>query len=129
VAAREAAKRNQTRIKGGSNDPSNDDTLHTPHFTEKKEDTADAVPSSTSYAFESGILRLTKKDFSKWEVAFSRLDLRAELTGLAEWANQQGDRWFFAVAGALAKRNRTVKASHDKPCRTPADQDWKEAVV
>jgi hypothetical protein len=35
----------------------------------------------------------------------------------------------FAVAGALAKRNRTVKASHDKPCRTPADQDWKEAVV
>lgn len=96
----------------------------------KEEDTANAVPSSaTTYAFEDGIIRLSEKDFNKWKANFSHLDLRAELTGLAEWANQQGDRWFFAVAGALTKRNRAVKTTQDKPRRTPADQDWKEALI
>ena len=80
----------------------------------EREDTADAVPSSATYAFESGIVRLSEKDFKKWEIAFPRLDLRAELTGLSEWANQQSDRWFFALSGALAKRNRTVLEARGK---------------
>ena len=104
-----------------------------PSPSQRKEDTADAVSSPPSlpdpYAFEAGTIRLTNKDFSKWQTNFSHLDLRAELTGLAEWASQQGERWFFAVSGALAKRNREVKAARDKPRRTAADQDWKEALI
>ena len=103
---------------------------HSHSHSQREEDTANAVPSSaTTYAFESGIIRLSEKDFSKWQHAFSHLDLGAELTGLAEWANQQGSRWFFAVAGALAKRNRTVKTSLEKRRTTPAEQDWKEALA
>jgi hypothetical protein len=71
--------------------------------TEKKEDAADAAPSK--YVFESGVIRLSKKHFDKWCDAYSNLDLKAELMGLTQWAGQQPD-WFFAVSGALAKRNR-----------------------
>lgn len=73
--------------------------------TETEKDTAGAVTSI--YAFEAGIIRLTKKDFEKWKGAFSNLDLAAELIGLQKWADELGpSKWFHAVAGALAKRNR-----------------------
>lgn len=72
---------------------------------ERKEDAPDGAPSK--YFFESGVIRLSEKDFRKWKEAFSNLDLRAELIGLTQWAGQQAD-WFFAVSGALAKRNREV---------------------
>jgi len=74
----------------------------------KEEDTANAV-SPSKYAFESGCIRLTAKDLSKWEAAFTALDVRAELIGMTEWADQQGPKWFHAVAGLLAKRNRNAK--------------------
>jgi hypothetical protein len=63
-----------------------------------------------SYFFESGVIRLSRKDFEKWKDAFQRLDLKAELLALTSWAGQQGGNWFFAVSGALAKRNREQKA-------------------
>lgn len=72
---------------------------------EKEEDAPDGAPSK--YFFESGVIRLSEKDFRKWRESFSNLDLRAELIGLAQWAEQQKD-WFFAVSGALAKRNREI---------------------
>lgn len=88
----------------------------------EREDTADAVPT---YAFENGIIRLTEKDFEKWRLAFTHLDLRAELIALTDWANQQGQgKWFFAVSGALAKRNREVKAAHDKPANDANKSHW-----
>jgi hypothetical protein len=61
------------------------------------------------YFFESGAIRLSKKDFEKWKDAFQHLDLKAELLALTPWAEQQGKQWFFAVSGALAKRNREQK--------------------
>ena len=72
---------------------------------EKKEDAPDGA--SSKYFFESGVIRLSEKDFRKWKEAFSNLDLRAELIGLTQWAEHQND-WFFAVSGALAKRNREI---------------------
>lgn len=100
---------------------------------------ADAAPTNGEgrYAFETGIIRLTSKDFSKWEKAFKHLDLAAELTGLAQWAGAQGpENWFFAVSGALAKRNRELKCRADAiraggPPRplTPSGNPWPDGIV
>lgn len=104
---------------------------------EESEDAADAAPSPGKYAFEHGLIRLTAKDFSKWEKAFSYLDLRAELIALTQWAAEQGpDNWFFAVSGALAKRNRDQKfrleqARQGGPARvlTPAGNPWPDGIT
>jgi len=83
----------------------------------KKEDSEIEEPppsSATQYAFEDGIIRLSEKDFSKWQASFSCLDLRAELIGLSKWASEQQGNWFHAVKGALAKRNRTVLEARGK---------------
>jgi hypothetical protein len=90
----------------------------------KKDIPANAGSSSVSkYAFEVGIIRLTEKDFRQWQTAFSNLDLRAELTALRPWAEEQGKgRWFSAVANALAKRNREAKIAIE---RSKGDADFK----
>ena len=59
----------------------------------------------TKYVFESGIIKLTKKNYSQWKSAFSYLNLDAELVGCTGWAAKQ-EHWFPAVAGLLAKKNR-----------------------
>jgi uncharacterized protein YdaU (DUF1376 family) len=98
-----------------------------PSNLKEKEDTADAVP--TTYAFESGIIKLSEKDFNTWKASFSHLDLSAELVGLSQWAEQQGPaKWFFAVSGALAKRNRTVMAAK-KNAEQPFKWNKIEGVV
>jgi uncharacterized protein YdaU (DUF1376 family) len=74
--------------------------------SQKKDYPADAgLASKVPYAFEAGVIRLRKKDFDQWTLAFSHLDLCAELIGLAPWATQQSN-WFIAVSQALAKKNR-----------------------
>ena len=80
----------------------------------KKEEVAPSGASSTkAYAFENGIIKLNKRDFDLWSASFSHLDLRAELIALTQWAGEQRS-WFNAVSGALAKRNREVKAEKDR---------------
>lgn len=73
---------------------------------EESKTAATASPKAKPF-FESGCIKLSEVDFRKWEQAFSNLDLRAELIGLTHWASEQ-PKWFFAVSGALAKRNRDV---------------------
>lgn len=99
---------------------------------------ADAASNGNGkYEFESGIIRLTAKDFDKWQKAFSHLDLAAELTGLTKWAGDQGpENWFFAVSGALAKRNRELKKQTDLARRggpqlplTPSGNRWPEGIT
>lgn len=80
---------------------------------EREEDTANAV-SSSQYVFESGVIRLTQKDFDQWKEAYSYLDLRAELLSLTDFAQKNAEKWFFAVAGALAKRNREAKLAKER---------------
>jgi hypothetical protein len=91
------------------------------------------IPEVTKYVFESGVIRLTEKDFNNWKEAFEGLDLRAELIGLTEWAGRQDNKWFSAVSGALAKRNRelklrTVSAKTGRPL-TPSGQPWPDGIV
>lgn len=95
----------------------------------RKEDSADAAPPSNSrYAFESGIIRLSKKHFDQWRENFSHLDLGAELIALTPWADQAGpERWFHAVANALAKRNREVKSGKDNAKNGP-EFKWKSGI-
>jgi uncharacterized protein YdaU (DUF1376 family) len=94
-----------------------------------------ATTNGKAYAFENGIIRLTAKDLAKWEKAFSYLDLAAELTGLTKWAGEQGpENWFFAVSGALTKRNRDEKMRRERPANgqlrlTPSGNPWPEGIT
>ncbi|CDM56270.1 MULTISPECIES: hypothetical protein [Rhizobium] len=45
---------------------------------------------------------------AKWKKAFPHVSLEAELWGLDEWAVAQGNNWFNAVSGALAKKERSA---------------------
>jgi hypothetical protein len=85
----------------------------------KKENKDAAGAAPARYAFESGIIRLNPKDFEQWRSAFSNLDLAAELLSLSQWAESEGKNWFHAVKGALAKRNREVKAKAKQEQQQP----------
>jgi len=87
----------------------------------------------SKYFFETGCIRLTERDFRKWQDAFGNLELKAELISLAQWAGTQPD-WFFAVSGALAKRNRQIGEARKKPppqqaSLTKAQQLYREGLV
>jgi hypothetical protein len=71
-----------------------------------------SVSTNGRYAFESGVIRLTQKDFDRWKAAFNNLNLAAELESCATWAGQQTN-WFQAVSALLGKRNREAKAKID----------------
>lgn len=124
-AAKEAGLASgRTRAQRKSNDRSTVDepTLEPSNHLKKDQIAPDgATAGNGKYAFESGIIRLTAKDLAKWQKAFTYLDLAAELTGLTKWAGEQGpDNWFFAVSGALAKRNRDEKIRREKPATARA---------
>lgn len=108
------------KLKGGVKDGVNpQDKAQIPEARnqnpERKEDSpADAGSPSGRYVFESGVIRLNERDFEQWRKAFSNLDLAAELLSLSQWAESEGKNWFHAVKGALAKRNREVKAKKDQ---------------
>lgn len=80
----------------------------------EREEKPATAGSTNTYEFEDGIIKLNRRDFENWQKAFSNLDLRAELLSLSRWAESEGKNWFHAVKGALAKRNREVKAAKDK---------------
>jgi hypothetical protein len=109
----------RTRAQRKSNDRSTivEPTLEPSNHLKKDQIAPDGASSiSKTYAFEDGIIRLTEKDFSKWEQAYPQLDLRAELLSLSKWAVEQGPQdWFHAVKGALAKRNRESKERRERP--------------
>ena len=122
-----AEQRHSKRVPIAEQEQSNSDAnaeqmdTHSHSHSQRKEDTADAVP--TAYEFESGVIRLTASDFEKWKKSFSYLDLPAELLSLTEWAGTQ-PKWFFAVSGALAKRNREAKAARESPQGDANKQYW-----
>lgn len=84
--------------------------------------------SPSKYVFESGVIKLSQKNFDQWKSAFSHLDLAAELIGLTEWAGKQ-EKWFPAVSGALAKRNRQVKTEAEKQQKNPFKWNGIEGVI
>lgn len=97
------------------------------HRTNKEENSpAGAGPTSSVYAFESGVIRLKQADFDKWKLAFSHLDLAAELIGLTAWAATE-KRWFPAVSGALAKKNREIGLRLEQAKNGP-EFKWKSGI-
>jgi hypothetical protein len=87
-------------------------------------DTAAANPSNgRAYAFEAKTIRLTEKHFGDWKRAFPHVALEAELWSLDDWAGQQGKRWFAAVSGALAKKEREAVE------RTAAAREKRDAAT
>lgn len=94
-----------------------------------------ASTGNGKYKFEHGVIRLTAKDFDKWEKAYSHLDLAAELIAIEPWAAQQAN-WFHAVPGALTKKNRDLKHRADSARAggpqlplTPSGNPWPEGIV
>lgn len=73
------------------------------------DDVVAAAPSiSQDFAFEAQSIRLTPAHLEQWRKAFPHLALEAELLALDEWAGTKGNRWFAAVSGALAKKERAA---------------------
>lgn len=126
--ARHQAKAEQADSKPDANaDAIADANAHTLHTSQRREDfTADAV--SSKYAFEDGVIRLNQRDFDAWSKAFSNLDLAAELLSLSKWAESEGKNWFHALKGALAKRNREVKAAKARPAPDPNQPRWLDGI-
>jgi len=92
----------------------------------EREEKPASAGSTKAYAFEDGIIKLNQKDLETWSKAFSNLDLPAELLSLSKWAESEGKNWFHAVKGALAKRNREVKAAKEKPAAST--QKWLDGI-
>lgn len=76
-------------------------------------DASRSARGKTRYFLEAGVIRLNEPDYRRWEAAYPNLNLRGELMALARWAGEQ-DNWFFAVPGALAKRDREAKLAIEK---------------
>lgn len=65
---------------------------------------------------EAGWLRLTAEDLERWEQAFPRIDVRAELEAMASWLASPKvgrSKWFHAAASTLVKRNREGRRKAD----------------
>jgi uncharacterized protein YdaU (DUF1376 family) len=70
-------------------------------------------PAAAKYEFEEGRIRLTRRDYDRWQEANPHLDLRSELISIAPWAETQKN-WFVAVSLLLARHNREARALADK---------------
>ncbi len=92
----------------------------------KEEEPASAGPSPKVYAFESGVIKLSQKDFDQWKHAYANLSLEAELLSLTEWAGSQ-PKWFFAVSSALAKKNRELGLRREQGKNGP-EFKWRSGI-
>lgn len=129
-----ARAENKRRLSDATSEASSDATssLNLPltfNLSKKEDSPADAGSSSKAYAFESGVIRLNERDFELFAKSFGNLDLAAELLSLSQWAETQGKNWFHAVKGALAKRNRDVKANKKKAEQEPFKWNGIEGVI
>lgn len=68
------------------------------------------------YAFECGVVRLTKADLDRWNAAFSHVAVPAVLTAAEPWLRKQKN-WFNAAAGMLAKREQEAISGAGKQAR------------
>jgi hypothetical protein len=112
--ATERKRRQRDREKGVTRDGHDNVTrtdTDTDTDTEKKEDALRASSSPPKYAFDRGVIKLTRKDYETWKKAFPFIHLDGQLEALAPWASEQKN-WFHAIAGAL--KNANQKAMNDR---------------
>lgn len=102
-----------------------DKTEETDKTDRKKEEEIRAEPAAPSpekagkpgqaYRFQGRVIRLTERDYSAWQKAYSKLDLDPELQSLDDWLASKASAderkgWFHVVSGSLRKRNEVRKA-------------------
>ena len=80
------------------------------------------------YAFAGRVIRLTRHDYDRWQVAYSHIDLRGELQALDDYydANLSGGerkKWYPRCSQALAKRNERARSEAKAQHRDPPDSD------
>ena len=93
---------------------------------EKNLDSPPAGGSSSNgkYRWEGDVIRLTEKDFGRWEQSFGALDLPCQLASLdaylasPESSDAERQRWFHFVAGALKNRNEDARAKERFAAKT-----------
>lgn len=95
-------------------------------------DGADAPPPS-KYEFEANHIRLTAKDFRKWQEAYPHLSLKARLMALDEWAGSKGKDWFHAVSARLGKEEQAAlerqKARYEQPAAAERSRDGRPGLA
>jgi uncharacterized protein YdaU (DUF1376 family) len=101
-------------------------TLHTSQSKEDKAELRSADDADEKYAFDGGVIRLSRKHFSEWVKAYPSLDLRGELTARDAWLASDratdSDRrnWFISTSKYLA--NRSMEARAKTSALQPAQQ-------
>lgn len=65
------------------------------------------------YAFEQGVIKLSRKDYDRFKGIYTLLNLDAELISMARWveteALKKGGDWFNPMVGALGKKQRDAE--------------------
>jgi hypothetical protein len=75
----------------------------------RKKDSSSAPVPITTYAFSQGVIRLNKKDFDEICETYPRMNVRGELTAMADWAGRFGTKWWVPVMNLLAKKDREFR--------------------
>lgn len=85
--------------------------------TEREDSPPAGGPSSNGkYRWAGEVIRLTERDFNRWQDSFRAIDLPCQLASLdaylasAEAGEHERKRWFQLVAGALKNRNEDALA-------------------
>jgi hypothetical protein len=87
-------------------------------------------PSTKSYAFEAGIIKLNDGDWERWVKAYPNLNLAGELTSMADWASRlkaEGKNWFTVIPNQLIKLERAAKTTREQ-ARMRAENEARIAV-
>jgi hypothetical protein len=129
------------RLKGGVNPPDNGvDKAHMPEARSQKpeeENHSNAPPAPTAaegkdIAWEGRVIRLSRRDYDRWRLAYPNADIDAELQAADDYyaTNRPKDgNWFFAVSSWLKRANGAPRLSvvngGDKPDpRGEYGRDW-----
>jgi DNA-binding transcriptional MocR family regulator len=93
----------------------------------KEEDTpsGSATDVSGKYVFQAGKAKLTQKTIDEWQKIFTELNVLSEVNGMGNWAELDQQNWFFALKGALSKRNREVLTARKTAANKPKSPYYK----
>lgn len=88
-------------------------------------------PAREPYAFEHGIIKLSRQDYDRFKGVYSLLNLDAELLSMGRWveaqAKEKGGDWLNPMVGALSKKQRDAE-KQTREIRANAEAKAKQAV-
>lgn len=75
------------------------------------------------YAFSGKVIRLTERDFARWQRSYPDLDLRSCLQSRDDWLGTQPEperkRWFNSTSNWLAKKQQQIASERTRPLEMP----------